>query len=211
MRANQLEDVIPGLREARDKERQNRALAFSDVPWTVCGLDVVTLMPRHRLEFQLIRNAFAVGGTVTHKAIYQFLWRLNPEFRKRVWFGSASWFARRKVAKAVASLDIDQARFEILSYLASMLQDLPEGGDGGDTSNPPENYVHWLACEMNFYLKRYSSFTIQSFLDTPYLILQQLYRAHRLEIEKHPNFINESDRIIGDFMRARREEQHGRS
>lgn len=211
MRATQLEDVIPGLREAREQERQNRALAFSDVPWTVCGLEVVVLTPRHRLEFQLIRNPFASGGNVTHKAIYQFLWRLNPAFKKRVWFGSAAWFARKQVTKVAASLDIDEARFEILSYLGAMLQDLPEGGDGEDSSNPPENYVHWLACEMCFYLKRFPGFTREMLMDTPYLVLQQLYRAHRLEIEKHPHFINESDRLIGDFMRQRRKESHGLS
>jgi hypothetical protein len=202
MRANQLEDLIPGLREARDKERQNRALAFSDIPWTVCGLDVVVLTPRHRLEFQLVRNAFTVGGTVTQADVFQFLWRLNPSFKKRVWFGSFAWFARRKVALAVKELDMDSATLEILTYLASMLQDLPEGGGTRDTSNPPENYVHWLSCEANFYLARYNGFSVPVLMDTPYLVLQQLYRAYRLSNETHPNFINASDKLIGDYMRA---------
>jgi len=202
MRANQLEDIIPGLREARAKERQNRALAFSDVPWSVCGLDVVVLTPRHRLEFQLVRNAFTVGGTVTRADVFQFLWRLNPRFKQRVWVGSLAWLARRKVAKAVRALDMDEAQIGILTYLASMLQDLPEGGDGSDTSNPPENYVHWLAGEANFYLGRYNGFSLPVLMDTPYLVLQQLYRAYRLANESHPNFINQSDRLVGDFMRA---------
>lgn len=211
MRANQLEDVIPGLREARDQERQNRALAFSDIPWAACGLDVVVLTPRHRLELQLIRNAFAVGGAVTKSGLCLFLWRLNPHFTKKVWFGSAAWRARRQVDRVVAAADLDQARTEIIVYLGAMLQDLPEGGDGGDTSNPPENYVHWLACELCFYLKRFPSLTREAFMDTPYLVLQQLYRAHRLEMDKHPHFINASDRLIGEFMRSQRKELHGHS
>lgn len=201
MRANILEDIIPGLREAREQERLNRSLAFSGVPWTVCGQDAVVLTPRHRLEFQLVRNAFAVGGQPTLADVFQFLWRLNPRFKVRVWFGSRSWFARRKLSRAVAKMDMDQASRGILGFLAAMLQDLPEGSDGTPSSNPPENYVHWLAGEMNFYLTRYNAFSMQTFMDTPYLVLQQLYRAHRLASDEHPQFINRSDRMIGAWQR----------
>lgn len=201
MRANTLEDIVPGLREAREKERQNRALAFSDVPWTVCGQEVVVLTPRHRLEFQLVRNAFAVGGEVTRKDIYIFLWRLHPRFKKRVWFGSLAWFARRKTSRLVKAVDISTARHEITAYLAAMIQDLPESGGTRDTVNPPELYVHWLASEMDFYLSRYNGFSMTALMDTPYLVLQQIYRAARLASEPHPNFINESDRIIAMWQR----------
>lgn len=201
MRANSLEDIIPGLREAREKERQNRALAFSDVPWTVCGLDVVVLTPRHRLEFQLVQNAYAVGGLPTRKDLFVFLWRLNPAFKKQVWFGLTAWFARRKVSRAVRTADLGEAREQVVAYLAAMIQDLPEGSGDRNTVNPPELYVHWLAGEINFYLKNYNGFSIALLMDTSYLVLQQLYRAHRLASESHPNFINESDRIIGRWQR----------
>lgn len=201
MRANTLEDIIPGLREARAKERQNRAIAFSEIPWTVCGLDVVVLTPRHRLEFQLVENAFALGGVPTRADLLQFLWRLNPRFTKRVWMLSPAWFARRRVARIARKVDLAEAAREIYTYLSAMLQDLPGDSGGRDTLNPPELYVHWLAGEINFYLTRYNGFSIPILMDTPYLVLQQLYRAARLASEEHPNFINESDRIIASWQR----------
>lgn len=202
MRANTLEDIVPGLREAREGERLTRALAFSEVTWTVCGQQCVVLTPRHRLEFQLVRNAFAAGGGIPSKAdVFQFLWRLNPRFKKRVFPLSPSAFDRMRLLMAVRKMDMHDAIRGILGYLGAMLQDLPEGSAGGDSSNPPENYVHWLAGEMNFYLARYNGFTPTSFMDTPYLVLQQLYRAHRLAVEQHPQFINNSDRMVGRWQR----------
>lgn len=83
-----------------------------------------------------------------------------------------------------------------------MLQDQPErSGDERDSANPPEDYVHWLAAGLNFYLKRYHGFTRQVYMDTPYLVLQQLHRAHLLEVKEHPNFVNESDRLIAAWHR----------
>lgn len=201
MRATNLEDIVPGLREARAGERQNRALAFSGVTWTVCGRQIVALTPRHRLELQLVRNAFAVGAPASPKDLLQFLWRLSPDFRRNPWPGTGAWFAEWGLARACAGFDPVRATREVYAYLAAMLQDLPEGGAERDTINVPENYVHWMAVEANFYLSRYPSFTLSSFMDTPYLVLQQLYRAHRLEHEEHPNFINESDRLVNEWHR----------
>lgn len=82
-----------------------------------------------------------------------------------------------------------------------MMQDLPEGGDDSASTNPPEAYVHWMAIEQNFYLSRYTGFSPEIYKDTPYVELQQLYRAHRLATEEHPNFINYSDTLVGRWQR----------
>ena len=58
MRSN-IEDVVPGLAEARRAERLNRALAFAGVTRTLAGVEILPMTPAHRLTLQLLGTAFA--------------------------------------------------------------------------------------------------------------------------------------------------------
>lgn len=211
MRANSLEEIIPGLREAREGERAARAVAFGGLTLAVCGEQCVPLAPRHRLEMQLTKNAFATELPPLHGDVFAFLWRLNPHYRKAPRWMSRSWRERNVVEWNVGRMNLDAAVAEIRAFIAAMMQDLPEGAGDSASLNPPENYVHWLAGEANFYLSVYPGFTLAGLMDTPYLVLQQLYRAYKLAREEHPQFINRSDRIAANWHRAhlpKREEAH---
>lgn len=199
MRPVSLETLVPGLKEARAHERLVRSMAFARVPWTLCGSEAVQLTPRIRLEFQLAHNAFAVGGEPTKADVFQVLWRLHPRFSRKP--GLVSWLARRRVTRLVMRADLVKAAQEISLYVNSMMQDLPEGGDSGNSQNPQAGYVHWMAAEQHFYLTQYNGFSPDIYKDTPYVELQQLYRAHRMTVEEHPNFINYSDTLIGRWQR----------
>ncbi len=199
MRPPSLETLVPGLKEARAHERLVRSMAFARVEWTLCGSPAVQLTPRIRLELQLANNAFSNGAAPTRADVFQVLWRLNPRFSRKLW--PAAWMARRKVSRLVMRFDLGKAVEEIAIYLNSMMQDLPEGGDNEQSANPNSGYVHWMAAEQHFYLSNYNGFSPQDYKDTPYVELQQLYRAYRLNKEEHPNFINYSDTLIGRWQR----------
>lgn len=199
MRPTNLEALIPGLKDARDSEHLNRALCFAGLTWTIEGEEVLPMTPRHKLELQLTRNCFFVVGHVPDAAdVYQFLWRLNPGFKRnglslakaRIWLKTRLMTRQKALIAALAISD----------YLHAMIQDLPEGGEesGGQEYGA---YVHWLASDITFFLRRFQGFTADSYMDTPYLVLQQLIRAYRINVEEDPDFINDSDRIAGLWLR----------
>jgi hypothetical protein len=211
----ELEQAIPGLREARQDEQSNRALAFSGLTHTILGIEVCPLTPYHRLSLQLLNNAYAScrSDRATPEDSFQILWILSPKYAVR---HELKWWQLRReriaLARAVGSTNRDQMRASIMSYIAMQLQDILEESDG----NRPDftQSVHWMAAEATFWMNVHGGFTFESYQRTPYLVLQQLHRAWRCNHPKHvrnadgsyeaepPTFINQSDRIAGLFYRA---------
>ncbi len=205
MRPTDLEALVPGLREARATEHLNRALCFAGISWTIAGFELVPMIPRHRLELQLAQNPFFVGGKIPNNAdVFQVVWRMNPDFVRKIkslWVLLAKAALKRKTLRMTRTVNLT-ASLAISDHLRAMTQDLPEGMDGERNSTyPPERYVHWMAGEMGFFLRNFQGFTPETYLDTPYLILQQLNRAYRLAKENHPDFINESDKLAGRWIK----------
>lgn len=205
MRLNTLEALVPGLRAARFSERLNRALAFSGITWTVCGVEILHLTPRHRLELQLSGNAFEFNLRPMEGDVFNFLWRLSPEYR-RSGFGFAGMMKKarlrllvKRMRKSPALLRL--AESQVLKYLVAMRQDLPEEMGGGVSSNPPEAYIHWMATESFFYMQ-HLKISLEDYMDTPYLVLQQWFRCFRLANEEDVNFINASDRLVSEWQRS---------
>lgn len=207
-----IEAIVPGLAELRALERTNRALAFAGLGHTVCGREVRPLTPRHRLTLQLLQNAFTAPAAVPLEGdVFQFLWVLSPAYRFGAGWRPASevrqWFLRRYVRR----LHVATAAREIRVYLTHQLQDLPESGmeSGPDVSA----WVHWVAMDAAFWMETLPSFTLERYLETPYLVLQQLYRAWRVHnprvssdesgrpVVEEPSFINASDRLLGKWHR----------
>jgi len=191
-----LEAVVPGLAEVLNRERIARARVFSDIPWTVAGCELIHMTPRHRLELQMVGNSFFRGSYPTKADIFQFLWRLNPRFTRRA--GSVrGWMAKRHVAKEVKRRTVLELAIEIQEFKETMLQDMPEAttGSGGSAS---KNAVHWLAAESYFYAT-HGLIPVKDYLDTPYLQLQQLFRAHRMTLDQDAQFINKSDQLVRDW------------
>lgn len=205
-----IEDLVPGVAEMRARERHNRALAFSGITRTVCGVEVNSLTPRARIELQLLRNAFAVPFAEPLAGdVFTLLWVLHP---KRHAPGRAirQWFLRRRVKR----LGLAKANREIRIFMVEQLQDLPEGSAEGSDQSP---WVHWMGAEASWWISVHGGFTFDEYLRTPYLILQQLFRGWKInnpEIKvsasgvvtvEEPQFINGSDRLIGQFHLERRD------
>jgi hypothetical protein len=209
MRAQNLEDVIPGLREARERERLNRSLAFvSAFTWTVCGTEIVHLTPRHRLELRMTGNAF--GHALLHPMkgdVFQFLWRLNPAYSRKLKFHPLALICFMALWIRVKFIDVELASRQIHRYLADMIQDLPEEALENETIPTGEqDAVCSIAQEAHFFLSNFPNILAldgKSYMDTPYLVLQQLARAHRLANDENPRFINESDSIATAFFKDR--------
>jgi hypothetical protein len=74
-----------------------------------------------------------------------------------------------------------------------------------------------MASEAGFWLSVHGGFTLESYLATPYLALQQLYRAWQVNnpvvtrdargnvVVEEPQFINRSDALLGAWHRQHRE------
>ncbi len=212
-----IEQLVPGLAEQRARERQNRARAFAGLTHTLCGVEVMPLTPIHRLRLQLLRNAFVmVGAEPLAGDVFAFLWLLSPAAawtlpgRQIVW-NALQWRLRRHVTR----LELNEAVREIQSYLVDQLQDAPESSGDGSDYGP---WIHWMASEAGFWCDLHGGFTPESYARTPYLVLQQL---RRMWMVNHPNisrdskgepqieepqFINGSDRLVGQWQRARAKE-----
>ena len=211
----ELENIIPGLREARAEERLNRALAFAGLTRTVCGVELVPLTPRHRLALQLVQNAFACGPATLPLAgdVFAFLWLLSASYGPpSVLPNPVRAFRQWKLRRHVRRLDLPRAVREIQETLAAQLQDRPETGAEERGWNA-ETSVHWMAAEASFWVNIHGGFTLESYLSTPYLVLQQLLRAYRMNhpkvsyerdgtaVVEDVSFINASDRLIGNWQR----------
>lgn len=213
MKSN-LEALVPGLVELRTQERTNRAFAFAGLTHTLCGVELMQMTPRHRLALQILRNCF-VGSTAEPLAgdVFTFLWVLSPHYSRQITPASTvrQFFLRRRAKR----LNRGIAASEIRSYIVAQLQDLPESStDEGFDQSP---WVHWVATDASWWLNVHGGFTLETYFQTPYLVLQQLYRGWRVNnptvrVDKDgnvtvedPHFINESDRLVGQWQRQFRD------
>lgn len=206
MKRNTIEEIVPGLAQLRARERQNRAVAFSGITRTVCGVEVVSLTPAARLELQLLRNAFVFRDVDPLEGdVFAFLWILAPgRGASRVRDSWRQWRLRRLVKK----LEIREAGREIRLFMVEQLQDLPESATEGTDHSA---WVHWMGAEASWWMQKHGGISFEQYLRTPYLVLQQLYRGFQCNnpeirfgsngqpIIEEPQFINASDRLIGEF------------
>jgi hypothetical protein len=205
-----IEALVPGLLEARAKEQENRALAFAGITHRVCGREIRPLTPRARLELQLVRNAFFLrDGKPDVADVFQFLWTLDPgrlplQGLARPLSEIRQWRLRQYVRK----LDLGKAFREIRAYLVEQLQDEPADYVDDGTRADVGAWIHWIASDAGFFLSIHGGFTLEAYMETPYLVLQQLIRVWQANnprlsrntageiVAEDPAFINSSDRLI---------------
>lgn len=205
------ERVIPRLKDQRAQERQNRALAFAGITHTVCGREILPLTPGHRLELQLVRNAFAVVGEMPSlRDVFVFLWVASPDRAK----GIIGRWRQYRLRREVRRFNLRRCTLEIFRYLQDQYQDVSSGsGEGRDNSA----WIHWMAMDAEFWLSIHGGFTLEEYRRTPYLVLQQLYRAWQVNhpdmerlsdgkvITRDAIFRNASDQLVSEFHRQNRE------
>lgn len=212
------EAFVPGLRELRAIEHENRQVAFLGLTTKVAGHEVVPFTPSHRLALAAVGNTFVVNGSGGMEEAYQVLWHLSEWYEHRQGPQAARAEEERiKLREAVVAANPANLVRDVRAYLASQLADRPElPGDGADESPDHSRHVHWVAVEASFWMNIHGGFTFDSYLRTPYLVLQQLRRAWRINnpsripmpnghlVVDHPIFRNFSDMIAGDAHVAHR-------
>ncbi len=209
------EALVPGLSEARRTERLNRTRAFLGLTATVCGVEVVPFDPRHRLALCGVENGFVMSGEGGAEDVLQFLWHMSPLWERR---DQPEGMSERERLKAlVLAGPVGEMARQVRVYIASQLADPPElQGDGGEAAPDYSNHVSWFAIEASFWMNVHGGFTLESYARTPYLVLQQLRRAWKVNnpdreflpngssVVDHPVFRNFSDRLAADWHVARR-------
>lgn len=203
---------------ARAEERRNRLLAYLARAPRLCGLPVVPITARHLLELEVVGNACVVPGTVTTDAVFDFLWRLHPDFcvpqrpellarggeglseedRLTQCFGhppSAS--AYLQVHGVVAKLPLAAAYAEIKARISLCYQDQAADvtdGMGLKSALAPDR--HWLESFLVFYCVE-CGWSVDAVLDSPLARLFQIYREHCLAHGIEAPFVAPSDALIG--------------
>lgn len=215
MSGRSFEELAAEFQTARREESRARAIAFAGLTHSLCGVEVVAYQPRHRLCLGLVRNALLGGVEPMAGDIFQFLWFLSPRFCEKPGFRGRleRWLIMRKAR----SMNLRAAEIEISKYIREQLRDNP--GEFFTEAEGPDysGHVHWAAFESSFWIRTHGGFTIETWLSTPYLVLQQLFRAYQTAnpgiivtktgaVSDPPIFRNASDRIYADLLRTRRAE-----
>lgn len=214
---NPLEKSIPGLPELRASEHRNRALAFAGITHRVCGVEINPITPRTRLELQMVTNAFTRGDLEPRQGdVSEFLWIHSPaRIPLTGLWRPLSLFRQEMLRRRLKGRAHDDNVREIREYLVEQMQDMPgRGVDSNSVDHSP--WVHWVSTDADFWISIHGGFTLEAYLDTPMLILQQLYRAWCINNPEiitgsdgkvtalPPTFVNASDRLYSSFLRTYR-------
>jgi hypothetical protein len=215
-----IEQLVPGLAELRAEERKNRALAFAALPLRLCGELVSPLTPRTRLELQLLRNAFAARGVgrPLRGDVFEFVWTHALARRKAPGpLGLFDAVRQKRLAARLRRRPHDDNVREIHEHLTDQLQDMPGSsvdGNGGRGDNSA--WIHWIAQDAGFWISIHGGFTLAEYLDTPMLVLQQLFRVWSVNnpetilgsdgrlVALEPSFLNASDRVASRWLNDRK-------
>lgn len=195
-----LESMVPGLREQRAHEALTRALAFSGIGPTVCGISVEHITPRDRIRLRLLKNAYMIESLAPLKGdAYAILCLMSQKMRSCRFIGK--WREKRRIARVVREKGLDWLSSGIRAYLSDAFQDSPEafGDERKKMVDGRSDHVLPLAAECEFFMTEFHM-CVDEFMSTPYLVLQQLHRAYRLNNPDDPGFVNKSDRMIGQMV-----------
>lgn len=213
--------VNPKFLAARAAEIRNRQLAHLAVPAPLCGVPVRHLTPRHVNELRLAGNAFCGGGEQPMRGdIFQFLWRLHPDFARpvRAWprwpsrglelvknlyaFGWRAGWARYRLVRNVAGRSVVISALEIEGYLATVYQDLqaadlPTGAKGKQRCIPLLPPGSWLDNYCLSFLRLVPGWTPEQIVDCPLARLLQLHRESLLlQEDGELSVIDPSDALL---------------
>lgn len=72
----------PHIQQVIALENLRRGLAWLELSPELCGAPVVLLTPRILFELHLADNALVSGGRAGRIDVFDFLWRLHPNFRR---------------------------------------------------------------------------------------------------------------------------------
>lgn len=164
-----IEEDIPGLEEAIQKESLGRLGAYLDVE-RIGNIDVLPLTPRMALELEAAGSPFLVGGTPTPGDIAAFLWHVSVHRVRKPWWRTAqSW--KDSFCRQIANQDTFFLAGRIAEYMQATSYDSPGSGDGGD-SVP---FASWVSAIVDAVACRYG-WSEDEILDTPFRRIWQYCR-----------------------------------
>lgn len=177
---------IPGAKEAlaqaREEEESRRELAFTDLPETICGLDVKQLTPNHLRLLFAAKTPFLCGGHRTPEAIAQFLWIVSEEF-------SNSDLDRTAFIQLIADMPVDWET-GIDDYLDRVFMDSPtaSGSRKAPIVSLSASLVHELASAYGW--------TPEQTLNQPLARLYQLFRLITRDNNPKATFTNKISDVV---------------
>jgi hypothetical protein len=178
---------IPGYREAIERERDLRAVAYLDLPEIVCGERVRNITPRLLTVLTVFKSPFIIGGPVDPTHIAQFIWACHVEYdpknRRR----------RNQVCNRVADIPFLRAREEVDEFTAATFMDSPDGPE----TIPIASSAAWL-----IYRFRRDPFRQPEHI-TMDIPLRKLYQELRCDDKYNGAIVtNKSHKIRGDYLDA---------
>jgi hypothetical protein len=187
-------ETIPGYREAVEKERNNRDLAFCLLPIPVCGLLSHFLTPATYIRLWGCDNAFIHGREPTAEDVAMFLWFISPGYS--IDAGERHRFIKHRVA----SLNAQQVVGDIYAFLAVNFQD-SLGGDSG-AEGMRKSYTSGIASIVDVLASEYG-WSDLAILNMPFPRIYQYLR--RIQIRNNPGapLFNPSDAVLAKWLQSR--------
>ena len=179
-----IEDQIPGLREAIDREQHIRDVSFIELPEVICGFDVQPLTLRHIIVLGSVGSPFVRGGYPLPVDAGAFLCVVGN------WRGFNRWRNLKRLGK-VPMMDAVES---IGQYMSESFQDAP-GISGVDSVS----YYSFAASLIDLLAHEYG-WNERDILDMP---VKRLFQYVKAIAERHgeKTFFNPSDKVRGDWMR----------
>lgn len=192
-----LEQLIPGLAEARALEQQRRKESWLCVEEPICGVEMAPLTLRRALYLSLAGNPYVSGAADDAEASHaaQFLWVCSQAFK------AGAEKARRRFYRRIRRSLFPVAHIGIQSYLDAAFFDLP-AGDARADGRP--SYVDWVSSSIHRLAERYG-WLPDAILDLP---VRQIVALDRCALAADPDGAKRlsnplSDRLIAEHLERR--------
>lgn len=186
-----LAQLVPGYREAVEKESAARDAAFIETPRTICGVDVLPLTLHHLVLLSFVRSPFIVGGVPDGGSVVQFLWITSPQFKP------SDINARDVFIADCRKLPFVEAVTGIKAHVDAAFSDfsVPSGPSAASIASHAAYLVDAMASEYHW--------SEQEIRTMPLARIAQYIRIIRRRNDPKAIFVNPSDHIVSAHYRAK--------
>jgi hypothetical protein len=188
MREDPLFQIIPGYREAVERETLDREAAFLPVTESIAGVEVLPLTPLHYSMLECAGSPFVRGGLPNPGDVLAFLWCVSPRYCSGYW-------RRWLFARSLRRLSFVRAVQGIGEYLTAAFADAP----GVKQTGFKPSYYSGTAALVDLLASQYG-WTEETILRIPFKRLFQYARAIRARHDDKPIFFNPSDSVISEWQ-----------
>ena len=186
-------DIVPGYREAVDKEQESREVSFLSIPTEkVCGFECMAFTPYHYLLLSAGESSFIKGRIAEPSDIPMFLWVISPDYTLDL---EKAKEHRVKISKKCRSLEYRESIQEIYSYIQDAFSDIPP--TKSNTKEIP--YTCWVANIVDMLAREYG-WTEKTILHIPFKRLWQYAKLIKLHNNPKEILFNPSDKVKQEYI-----------